>query len=99
MPEGLVRDAILALPAWPDIAAAMGRLDAAGIDVARILTDAHRAGAAAVTAAAANSPGLAATSPAIALPLRLGQTGQGEHSVILTDRLARCTGSAGMVRP
>ncbi|MFJ7779754.1 hypothetical protein [Streptomyces yangpuensis] len=62
MPEGLVRDAILASPAWPDIAAAMGRLDAAGIDVARILTDAHRAGAgvdqavAAVTAAAANTP-------------------------------------------
>ncbi|WP_328965525.1 hypothetical protein [Streptomyces virginiae] len=28
----------------PDIAAAMGRVDAAGIDVARILTDAHRAG-------------------------------------------------------
>ncbi|WP_449489149.1 hypothetical protein [Streptomyces lavendulae] len=25
MPEGLVRDAILASPAWPDIAAAMGR--------------------------------------------------------------------------
>ncbi|UUY52512.1 hypothetical protein NRK68_35230 (plasmid) [Streptomyces yangpuensis] len=55
MPSGLVRDAILSSPAWPDIAAAMGRLDAAGIDVA----DAHRAGAgvdqavAAVTAAAA----------------------------------------------
>ncbi|MGW4509848.1 hypothetical protein ACWENO_34940 [Streptomyces sp. NPDC004436] len=45
MPSGLVRDAILAFPAWPDSAAAMGRLDAAGIDVARILTDAHRAGA------------------------------------------------------
>ncbi|MFE6912196.1 hypothetical protein [Streptomyces erythrochromogenes] len=62
MPEGLVRDAILSSPAWPDIAAAMGRLDAAGIDVARILTDAHQAGAgvdqavAAVTAAAANTP-------------------------------------------
>ncbi|MGW6981825.1 hypothetical protein ACWGE1_20665 [Streptomyces sp. NPDC054932] len=62
MPEGLVRDAILASPAWPDIAAAMGRLDAAGIDVARILTDAHRAGVgvdqavAAVTAAAAKTP-------------------------------------------
>ncbi|MEU2450725.1 hypothetical protein ABZ605_11755 [Streptomyces sp. NPDC012765] len=60
--QGLVRDAILASPAWPDIAAAMGRLDAAGIDVARILTDAHRAGVgvdqavAAVTAAAANTP-------------------------------------------
>ncbi|MFE3760470.1 hypothetical protein ACFXPI_01705 [Streptomyces sp. NPDC059104] len=58
MPEGLVRDAILASPAWPDIAAAMGHLDARGIDVARILVDAHAAGAgvdqavAAVTAAA-----------------------------------------------
>ncbi|MCY0947191.1 hypothetical protein [Streptomyces antarcticus] len=37
MPEGLVRDAILASPAWPDTAAAMGRLDARGVDVARIL--------------------------------------------------------------
>ncbi|MFE2251672.1 hypothetical protein ACFXC2_33825, partial [Streptomyces lavendulae] len=59
MPGGLVRDAILASPAWPDIAAGMGRLDAAGVDVARILLDAHAAGAgvdqavAAVTTAAA----------------------------------------------
>ncbi|MCX5309210.1 hypothetical protein OG304_38270 [Streptomyces sp. NBC_00160] len=71
MPEGLVRDAILSSPAWPDIAAAMGRLDAAGIDVARILTDAHRAGAgvdqavAAVTAAAADTP-TPTTAPASA---------------------------------
>ncbi|MFJ3520786.1 hypothetical protein [Streptomyces sp. NPDC090131] len=69
MPEGLVRDAILASPAWPDIAAAMGRLDAAGIDVARILTDAHRAGVGvdqAVTAAAAktSAPAPASTTPA-----------------------------------
>ncbi|MFD6969300.1 hypothetical protein [Streptomyces sp. NPDC059949] len=68
MPEGLVRDAILASPAWPDIAAAMGRLDAAGIDVVRILTDAHRAGVgvdqavAAVTAAAAKTRAPAATA-------------------------------------
>ncbi|MFB6578547.1 hypothetical protein ACFCYC_14150 [Streptomyces sp. NPDC056402] len=76
MPEGLVRDAILSSPAWPDIAAAMGRLDAAGIDVARILTDAHRAGAgvdqavAAVTAAAANTPAPTAptAAPAAAAP-------------------------------
>ncbi|OKI61550.1 hypothetical protein [Streptomyces sp. MJM1172] len=62
---------ILASPAWPDIAADMGRLDARGIDVARILLDAHRAGAgagagvdqaiAAVTAAAA-APAPAPTS-------------------------------------
>ncbi|MEU4732073.1 hypothetical protein [Streptomyces sp. NPDC023588] len=62
MPGGLVRDAILASPAWPDIAAAMGQLDAKGIDVARILLDAHAAGAgvdqavAAVTTAAAPAP-------------------------------------------
>ncbi|WP_051782643.1 MULTISPECIES: hypothetical protein [unclassified Streptomyces] len=76
MPQGLVRDAILASPAWPDIAAAMGRLDAAGIDVARILTDAHRAGVgvdqavAAVTAAAANTPVTTAAkaAPAQAAP-------------------------------
>ncbi|MBT2447429.1 hypothetical protein J7F03_10145 [Streptomyces sp. ISL-43] len=41
-----MRDAILASLAWPGIAAAMGRLDAKGIDVARILTDAHAAGSA-----------------------------------------------------
>ncbi|AQT70425.1 hypothetical protein [Streptomyces sp. fd1-xmd] len=51
----------------------MGRLDAAGIDVARILTDAHRAGAgvdqavAAVTAAAASTP-VPTTAPAPAAP-------------------------------
>ncbi len=44
MPEGPVRDTILASPAWLEIAAAMGRLDAAGVDVARILAYAHRAG-------------------------------------------------------
>ncbi|MFK0203986.1 hypothetical protein [Streptomyces lavendulae] len=60
MPEGVVRDAILSSPAWPDIAAKMGQLDARGVDVGRILVDAHRAGAgvdqavAAVTTAAAN---------------------------------------------
>ncbi|MBZ9593491.1 hypothetical protein K7B06_00005 [Streptomyces erythrochromogenes] len=73
MPEGLVRDAILASPAWPDIAAAMGRLDTAGIDVARILVDAHAAGAgvdqavAAVTAAAV-STSVPTTAPAPAAP-------------------------------
>ncbi|KAA6198579.1 hypothetical protein F2B00_30335, partial [Streptomyces parvus] len=44
MPEGLVRDAILASPAWPHLAAEMGRLHEQGVDVARILTDAHAAG-------------------------------------------------------
>ncbi|WP_030299533.1 hypothetical protein [Streptomyces katrae] len=43
MPEGLVRDAILSSSAWPDIAAAMGELDARGIDVARFVLDAQDA--------------------------------------------------------
>lgn len=43
IPEGLVRDAILASPAWPDIAATMGRLHDQGVDVARILNHAHTA--------------------------------------------------------
>ncbi|MCP3759367.1 hypothetical protein [Streptomyces sp. TBY4] len=31
MPEGIVRDAILASPAWPDIVAAMDRLHGQGV--------------------------------------------------------------------
>lgn len=69
--RGMVRDAILSSPAWPDIAAAMGRLDAKGIDVARILLDAHAAGAgvdqavaAVTTAAAAKAPAPAPATPA-----------------------------------
>ncbi|MBW5482796.1 hypothetical protein [Streptomyces bambusae] len=34
MPEGLVRDAILASPAWPDTATQMAALDQQGVDVA-----------------------------------------------------------------
>lgn len=74
MPAGLVRDAILASPAWPDIAAAMGRLDDKGIDVARILLDAHAAGAgvdqavAAVTTAAATKAPTPASAPAAKAP-------------------------------
>ncbi|MFI0596733.1 hypothetical protein [Streptomyces griseus] len=71
IPEGLVRNAILASPAWPDIAAHMGRLHDQGIDVARILTDAHAAGlgvdqaiAAAVTPTPAATPAPASTAPA-----------------------------------
>ncbi|MEU7509835.1 hypothetical protein ACFZBM_37735 [Streptomyces lavendulae] len=82
MPEGLVRDAILASPAWPDIAAAMGRLDAGGIDVARILLDAHRAGvgvdqavAAVTTAAAASAPAPAATSADVRVPAPAAASG------------------------
>ncbi|MFJ1869463.1 hypothetical protein ACIOD1_33245 [Streptomyces sp. NPDC088097] len=64
IPEVLVRDAILASPAWPDIAAAMGQLDARGIDVARILLDAHAAGAGVDQAVAAVTTAAAAKAPA-----------------------------------
>ncbi|MFJ2597391.1 hypothetical protein [Streptomyces erythrochromogenes] len=66
MPKGLVCDAIFAAPAWPDFAAAMGRLDGAGTDVTRILTGAHRAGAG-VDQAVANTPTPTA-APASAAP-------------------------------
>ncbi|MFI5867467.1 hypothetical protein [Streptomyces sp. NPDC051546] len=66
MPEGQVRDAILSSPAWPDIAADMGRLDAKGIDVTRILVDAHAAGAGVDQAVAAVTTAAAATAPASA---------------------------------
>ncbi|MEV7594088.1 hypothetical protein AB0O42_27870 [Streptomyces sp. NPDC089922] len=59
LPEGVVRDAILAFPAWPEIAAGMGWLDARGIDVARILVDACRAGVGVGQAAAAVAAGAA----------------------------------------
>ncbi|WP_157850000.1 hypothetical protein [Streptomyces sp. JS01] len=64
MPEGLVRDAILASPAWPDLAAEMGHLHDQGVDVARILTDAHAAGLGVDQAVAA-----ARTSPPSPRPL------------------------------
>ncbi|WP_098893485.1 hypothetical protein [Streptomyces sp. or3] len=74
IPEGLVRDAILASPAWPDIAATMGRLHDQGIDVARILTDAHAAGlgveqaiaasVAPASAVVAHAPGASTPAPA-----------------------------------
>ncbi|MEU3703573.1 hypothetical protein AB0E82_14890 [Streptomyces anulatus] len=71
IPEGLVRNAILASPAWPDIAANMGRLHDQGVDVTRILTDAHAAGlgvdqaiAAAVAPAPATTPAPASAAPA-----------------------------------
>lgn len=71
IPEGLVRDAILASPTWPDIAAHMGRLHDQGVDVTRILTDAHAAGLGVDQAiAAAVAPASAAPAPAAAAPLR-----------------------------
>ncbi|MFG2623002.1 hypothetical protein ACGFXC_35865 [Streptomyces sp. NPDC048507] len=66
MPEGLVRDAVVSSPAWPDIAAQMGLLDERGIDVARILLDAHRAGAGVDQAIAAVTTAAAAQAPATA---------------------------------
>ncbi|MGC5530414.1 hypothetical protein [Streptomyces sp. SR-10] len=74
IPEGLVRNAILASPAWPDIAAHMGRLHDQGVDVARILTDAHTAGLGvdqAIAAAVAVVPA-PATTPAPASRFRSG---------------------------
>ncbi|PVC76942.1 hypothetical protein DBP20_35195 [Streptomyces sp. CS131] len=72
MPEGLVRDAILASPAWPDLASRMGHLHEQGVDVARILTDAHAAGLgvdqAVAAATARTSPQAAAPSPAAPTP-------------------------------
>ncbi|MCX5401306.1 hypothetical protein [Streptomyces sp. NBC_00102] len=44
VPEGVVRDAILSSPAWPDMAAALARLDAQGVDVTRVLNAAHAQG-------------------------------------------------------
>ncbi|MEU8102059.1 hypothetical protein [Streptomyces rubiginosohelvolus] len=74
MPEGLVRDAILASPAWPDLAAEMGRLHEQGVDVARILTDAHAAGLgvdqAVAAATARTSTQAAAPSPTAPTPAR-----------------------------
>ncbi|MBD3550650.1 MULTISPECIES: hypothetical protein [Streptomyces] len=64
MPQGLVRDAILSSPAWPDIAAAMGRLHDQGLDVARILTDAHTAGLGVDQAVAAATARATAAAPA-----------------------------------
>ncbi|MDP9947251.1 MULTISPECIES: hypothetical protein [Streptomyces] len=79
MPQGLVRDAILSSPAWPDIAAAMGRLHDQRLDVARILTDAHTAGlgvdqAVAAATARATQPRASAPAPAPAsAPATAGQ--------------------------
>jgi hypothetical protein len=44
MPAGPVREAILASPAWPDMAATMAKLDERGVDVRAILTAAHEEG-------------------------------------------------------
>lgn len=70
MPEGLVRNAILASPAWPHLASRMGRLHDQGVDVARILTDAHAAGLGVdqAVAAARTSPRAQAPAPSPTAP-------------------------------
>ncbi|PJN24287.1 hypothetical protein CG717_32560 [Streptomyces sp. CB02613] len=72
MPEGLVRNAILASPAWPHLASRMGRLHEQGVDVARILTDAHAAGLgvdqAVAAATARTSPRAQAPAPSPTAP-------------------------------
>ncbi|MGW2681100.1 hypothetical protein [Streptomyces sp. NPDC001436] len=101
MPGGLVRDAILASPAWPDIAAAMGRLDARGVDVARILIDAHAAGAgvdqavAAVTTAAATAPVPASAAPAPAAASAPAPAAPGATAPPARDKPASRTGGSG----
>ncbi|WP_331740911.1 hypothetical protein [Streptomyces sp. NBC_01006] len=72
MPEGLVRDAILSSPAWPDMAAKMALLDQRGVDVAGFLTAAHGQGVGVDRAVAAllAQPGAAgpAAGPAAGVP-------------------------------
>ncbi|MFD0374609.1 hypothetical protein [Streptomyces sp. NPDC127112] len=64
MPGDLVRDAILASPAWPDMAAKMALLDRQGIDVAAFLTAAHGQGTGVDRAVAALLDQQGATAPA-----------------------------------
>ncbi|GAA3380670.1 hypothetical protein GCM10020367_68900 [Streptomyces sannanensis] len=71
MPEGLVRDAILASPAWPDMAAQMAALDHEGVDVTGFLTAAHGQGVGvdrAVAALLARQGGPQPAAPAAAAP-------------------------------
>ncbi|MFI8178024.1 hypothetical protein ACIF6H_32545 [Streptomyces microflavus] len=44
LPAGPAREAILSSPTWPDMAAAMARLDEKGVDVRGVLTAAHEEG-------------------------------------------------------
>ncbi|WP_030872309.1 hypothetical protein [Streptomyces sp. NRRL F-2747] len=70
MPEGLVRDAIPASPAWPDMADKMAFLDRQGVDVAGFLRAAHGQGVgvdravAAVLTQQAAAPQVPAAAPA-----------------------------------
>ncbi|MFI6006434.1 hypothetical protein ACIA98_39760 [Streptomyces sp. NPDC051366] len=64
MPEGLVRDAILASPAWPDMATKMAFLDRQGVDVAGFLNTAHGQGVGVDRAVAALLAQQGAAAPA-----------------------------------
>ncbi|MEU6315688.1 hypothetical protein [Streptomyces sp. NPDC047014] len=71
MPEGMVRDAILASPAWPGMAAQMALLDHNGVDVAGVLAAAHAQGVGvdqAVAALLAQPAAAASSAPAAAAP-------------------------------
>ncbi|MEV6581203.1 hypothetical protein AB0M92_23885 [Streptomyces sp. NPDC051582] len=81
MPEGLVRDAILASPAWPDMVAKMALLDRRGVDVAGFLTAAHgrgvgvdRAVATLLAQQAAAAPVAPAAGPAAAAGVPAART-------------------------
>ncbi|MFI5761777.1 hypothetical protein ACIA8F_12630 [Streptomyces sp. NPDC051563] len=86
MPEGIVRDAILASPAWPDIAAPMDHLHHQGIDVPRRLTDVHAAGVGvdqAVAAVLAAAPARAAAPAPAPAPAAAAAPEPGEVPAIV----------------
>ncbi|WP_221223351.1 hypothetical protein [Streptomyces sp. 2132.2] len=93
MPDGLVRDAILASPAWPDMAAKMALLDQQGIDVAAFLTAAHSQGVGVDRAVAAllAPPGAAAQAAAPAPVAGVSAARPRPH--LRTGRGARRTGA------
>ncbi|MFI2470995.1 hypothetical protein ACH475_32240 [Streptomyces globisporus] len=105
MPEGLVREAILASPAWPDLASKMGHLHDQGVDVARILTDAHAAGlgvdqAVAAATAARTSPQAQAPSPTAPTPAPAPATAPAPAAAVRTAPApAAAPAPAPVVRP
>lgn len=56
MPAGPVREAILASPSWPDIAASMARLQESGVDVRQVLAVAYTEGAGAERTVSGGTP-------------------------------------------
>lgn len=101
MPEGLVRNAILASPAWPDLASRVGRLHEQGVDVARILTDAHAAGLGvdqAVAAATARAP-VPATPAAPRVPAPEVRPAPAAPAPVVRTAPATAPAPAAAVRP